>query len=68
MQDKRTLKQKHAGLHTTAKHMQHVVEGVPHARELAHELINHNVESIGFLLGRQLQGQVILQANSRFDL
>ena len=26
MQDKRTLKHKHAGLHTSAKHMQHVVQ------------------------------------------
>ena len=67
MQDERTLKQKHVGLHTSAKHMQHVVQGLPLARGLAHKLINHKPQPILFLLGRQLQGRVILPFTSRFD-
>ena len=67
MQDKSTLKHKHARLHTSAKHMQHVVQGLPHVRGLAHKLINHKPQPIHFPFGRRLQGRVILPPTSLFD-
>ena len=48
-QDQGSLKQKHGGLNIDAKHMQHVVQGLPHARGLAHNLLNKNLTRFIFL-------------------
>ena len=45
-QDQGPLKQKHGGLNINAKHMQHVVQGLPHARGLAHNLLNEKPHPI----------------------
>ena len=67
MQDKRTLKRKHLGLHINPKHMQHVVQGLLHERGLAHKLTNHKPQRIHFLLGRRHRGRLIMPPTSRFD-
>ena len=66
-QDQGSLKQKHGGLNINAKHMQHVVQGLPHARGLAHNLLNHKPHPIHFPLERRLQGRVVLVPTPRFD-
>ena len=48
-QNQGSLKQKHGGLNINAKHMQHVVQGLPHARGLAHNLLNKKPRRIHFL-------------------
>ena len=47
--------------------MQHVVQGLPHARGLAHNLLNQKPHPIHFPLERQLQGRVVLLPTPRFD-
>ena len=48
-QEQGSLKQKHGGLSINAKHMQHVVQGLLHARGLAHNLLNQNLTRFIFL-------------------
>ena len=66
-QEQGSLKQKHGGLNINAKHMQHVVQGLPHARGLAHNLLNQKPHPIHFPLERRLQGRVVLLPTPRFD-
>ena len=66
-QDQASLKENHGGLNISAKHMQHVFQGLPHARGLAHNLINQKPQPIHFPLERRLQGRVVLPPTPRFD-
>ena len=47
--------------------MQYVFQGLPHARGLVHDLINHKPQPIHFAFERRLQGRVVLLPDPRLD-
>ena len=66
-QDQASLKGNNGRLNISAKHMQHVVQGLSHARGLAHNLLNQKPKLIHFPLETRLQGQVVFPPTPRFE-